>query len=155
MPFNLISNTYWSERRPPNERNPPMRIAICSERVERTIAERYARTSLSLTKTTCVRSQHNVRSWQSSLRSSRRSGRTLNYTSIRCRQELACKSPEVLPSRSFSAVFDLGDGQRCHPDKDWIKSPLDHGLNSGRTFNDELIFAVPESSRLAFERNQM
>ena len=95
----------------------PMRIDIRSERAERIIAEHYAENRNPLTKTTCVRSQHNVRSWQSSLRSNRRSGRTLNNTSIQRHQELACKSPEVLPSRSFPAVFDLGDGQRCHLDK--------------------------------------
>ena len=132
---------------------PPMRIDIRSERAERIIAEHYAGNSNPLTITTCVRSPHDIQSWQSSPQSKRRSGMTLEYATIRYHQELMSISLEVLAPHSLPVVFDRADGQRSRPDKGRIKSLSDSGLISGRTFNDELVFAAPESGRPAHERH--
>ena len=126
-----------------------MRIALRTNNAEQIIADRYAGVSKPLTKTTSVRSPHDVQSWRSNPKPER-GDLDRKLAAVPFYLELASHCPDALPDHAFPAVFDLADGQRRFPDKGLIKTLLDQSLVVGRMAHGELIFELTERGRAQF-----
>ncbi|MBE2275364.1 MAG: hypothetical protein IAE87_03600 [Rhodobacteraceae bacterium] len=126
-----------------------MRIALRTNHAEQIIADRYAGASKPLTKTTSVRSPHDVQSWLANPKPER-GDLARKFAAVPFYLELAGHCPDALPDDAFPAVFDLADGQQRYPDKGLVKTLLVQGLVVGRTVHDELIFELTERGRAQF-----
>ena len=127
-----------------------MRIAIRAQQAEQMITEGYAGASKPLTKTSSVRSPHELRAWQSNPKAGRQGDTARKFAAVPFYLELAGHCPENLPDGSFPAVFDLADGQRRFPDKGLIKALLDQGLISGQMVGGELVFVLTPAGQNRF-----